>query len=90
MRVIVHERVLKRHPDLSAEDVMCAWRNAFAMQERSGGGLYGTVLVGIGADNRGRLLELVAQVRDDGIAEVFHSMTPPSRKLMAELGMEVR
>ena len=88
MEVLVHKRVTERHPELSESDVVHAWEHAFAVVERSGERIYDTVFAGVGADTKGRLLEFVAQVRYDGVVVIFHSMTPPSRKLLSELGME--
>lgn len=80
----VHPRVGKRHPELSDEDVLSAWGNAFWY------GLRVTEAkdfeVAIGLDGKGRMVEMVAARDDGGEAVIFHAMTPPTKKTMLELG----
>lgn len=85
--VIVHERVTRRHPELTEEDVRLAWKNAFVVQERREGVPNDRVLIALGADARGRMLELIAAEQPEGSILVFHAMTPPSGKMLFELGV---
>ena len=40
--------------------------------------------IGVGMDGKGRLIELVYLVGKEGIS-IFHALTPPTNKLLAEL-----
>ena len=84
MRVIVHERVFKRHPGLSVEDVEHAWRHAFAMQRRIG--LDAETIVAAGSDTRGRILELLGIEAEDLRIIIYHAM-PLTLKVARELGL---
>lgn len=83
-KVIVHPRVHARHPEISDEDVVFAWCNAFAVQVRE----YGSpeFYIAAGADEKGRILELAATELDDGSILIYHAMriTP---KMCKELGL---
>lgn len=62
------------------------WRNAFEWlrRERDDGK---TEYVLLGVDQQGRLVELVARsIGDDGYI-VFHANTPPSSRVLTELGL---
>lgn len=56
-RIIVHDRVSKRHPDVSREDAIRAWRNAMAIVNRT----YNPpdIYAAAGSDGKGRMLELL-------------------------------
>jgi hypothetical protein len=54
----VYERVAQRHAGISPDDIRIAWMNAIKIIERSGGGLPDAVLLAVGFDGRGRLLEM--------------------------------
>ncbi|MDE8703310.1 hypothetical protein PZH32_10110 [Adlercreutzia equolifaciens] len=83
MDIIVHPRVLQRHPDLSEADVLSAWENMISFLPR----LESSPMryIAIGSDPRGRLIEMVAQKASDGTWVIFHAMTPPSKKTLIEL-----
>ncbi|RRF89715.1 MAG: hypothetical protein DUD33_06290 [Coriobacteriaceae bacterium] len=83
--VKVHDRVTKRHPELSVAGIRRAWDNrvAMALRETSEQDFY----IAIGFDDRGRELEMVSVVEDDGTILIFHAMTPPSKKTLFELGI---
>lgn len=83
--IIVDKRVHERHPDISDEDALSAWKNAISMVRRdtSEKDFY----VAVGADMKGRLLELVATESAGGNLLVFHAMTPPSIKTLKEVGI---
>lgn len=81
----IHERIHRRHPELSAADVLTAWDNAFVIAERVDANLPHPTLVALGNDGRGRILELVGAVLEDGGLLVFHAQTPPTKKVLHEL-----
>lgn len=80
---VVHPRVHERHPEISDDDALSAWNNAFefAKRDTSEKDLY----VAVGFDTKGRLIEVVAAREDDGRFLIFHAMTPPSKKTLGEL-----
>ena len=81
MQLIVHPRICKKHPELSDEDIKTAFNGIFRYIRRSDGDL-----VGVGADGRQRLIEMVARCNSDAII-VYHAFTPPTKNVMRELGM---
>ena len=83
----IDPRVSNRHPGLSESDISGAWRNAITVIERSGTSLPDVILVAVGADSNGRLLELVGAMTDGGVVHIFHAMTPPSKKTLQETGL---
>jgi len=86
-KVEVNPRINERHPELLDSDLLIAWCNAFVVIERSGALLPDTILVGIGSDAKGRLIEMVASVTESGTVHLFHAMTPPSAKTLREVGI---
>ena len=86
LRVRVHERVMKRHPELREEDVLHAWRNAFIAQERLDTAP-GTV-VALGVDSHGRCVEMIASTCSADSVLIYHAKTPPTDGIMVELGLE--
>lgn len=87
-RLYVHPRITERHPDLSESDVLAAWENAIAFLPRLG--TDPVRYIAIGADMHGRLVEMVGQKATLGTWVIFHAMTPPTRKTLAELGLGKR
>ena len=86
--LIVHPRVMERHPEIAEPDVRVAWANAIAAVSRIDDEADRLVVLGI--DPHGRLVEMVANRIPDGRWVVFHAMTPPSSKTLAELRMTRR
>lgn len=84
--LIVHPRVVKRHPELDEEGIKNAWNNALVSTPRieKDPDQY----IALGFDNDGRLLEVVATRLSNGDWLIFHAMTPPSNKTFIELGIE--
>lgn len=83
-RLIVDERITRRHHELSDEDVTAAMRQMVAYKQRATG-----EWLAVGIDSRGRLLELVYLFYpEEGAFYMFHAMTPPSRKTLKELRIE--
>ena len=83
--VIVHPRVIERHPELAEGDVRSAWDNQYRCIIRATE--TGSRHVAIGCDTHGREIEMVAVALEGGDWLVFHAMTPPSAKTYDELGM---
>jgi hypothetical protein len=80
----VHPRVSRRHPEIRDEDIVAAMRSMIRYKQRKSG-----EWLAVGMDARGRLLEMVyAYDEEEGFFFVFHGMTPPSGKVLGELGLE--
>ncbi len=86
--LIVHQRVMQRHPELDEASVRAAWENAIASTPRTGAKC--NQHVAIGFDGKARLLEMVAVRLRGGDWLIYHAMTPPSAKTYDELGVERR
>ena len=87
MEIFVHPRIMKRHPEISEDDVFSAWINFVRMEHRSEPNSEHAAAVGF--DKNGRLLEMVAVFDGMGYL-VYHAMTPPSKKILIELGLSRR
>ncbi len=87
VEILVHPRIMEKHPEISENDVICAWNNFARMQHRSEPNSKHAAAVGF--DGKGRLLEMVA-VFDGKDYLVYHAMTPPTKKMLAELGINRR
>ena len=83
--IAVDARVHGRHPEIDDNDVLSAWRNAISLVQRNTSEK--DFLVAVGADMKGRLLELVAAEEEDGTLLIFHAMTPPGVKTLREVGI---
>ena len=84
-RVIVHNRVAERHPEIDEADAICAWRNAIAVANRT----YSPpdIYAAAGVDGKGRMLELLGIELDDGSLMIYHAMKL-TRKMGKELGLQ--
>lgn len=85
-KVEVAERVFLRHPQLTEDDVLAAWRSRLKCQVRLGP--WPPQYIAIGFDGNGRAVEMVA-VYDPGQDKVliFHANTPATKKVKKELGI---
>ena len=81
--LIIDEHALKH--GLEPEDIEYAWRSFVAKMYR-GAPKEGEVIA-VGYDGKGRFIEMVSAERPFGTI-VFHAMTPPTRNILKELGME--
>ena len=79
--VVVHPRVMERHPELSEDDVREAWDNYVCMARRDN-----DQVLTLGFDAKSRAVEMVAK-ESSGDFLIYHAMTPPTRKAMIELGL---
>ena len=83
MTILVHPRIVKRHPEVSEEDVRFAWEHAADRALRVDSPNFPEYLC-VGFDARGRSLEMVGAQTADGWL-IYHAMTPPSKKTLSEL-----
>lgn len=83
-RITVHPRVSKRHPGVSDDDVVSAWRNAVAIVNRT----YAPpdIYAAAGTDTKGRMLEMLGIEMEDGSVLVYHAMKLTA-KMARELGL---
>lgn len=80
----VHPGIFLRYPEVTANDVVTAMHGMIRYKHRPTG-----EWLAVGADGRGRLLELVYQYDDEeDYFFVFHGMTPPTGKTLRELGLK--
>ncbi len=79
----VLDRVTERHPELTKKDVHLAWKNALAsiprLDSRS------LEYLAVGADSKGRLIEMVGRLAPNGDWVIWHAFTPPTKKALKEL-----
>lgn len=82
----VHPRIAQRHPEVTPEDVIEAMRGMVRYQQRPSG-----EWAAVGFDGKGRLVELVYVYNEElDSFLVYHAFTPPTGKMMKELGLERR
>lgn len=82
------ERIHERHPDVTVEDAIHAWRACLVSMPRLG--KEPEEWVGIGMDSRGRLLEVVAIRSESGAWLIKHAQTPPQERIKRELAAKRR
>lgn len=70
--VEVHPRISAKHPDVTDEDVITAWRHAVAMRHRNFDPP--AHIAAAGLDTKGRLIEMVGLEFEDGGILVYHAM----------------
>lgn len=81
----VHKRVCRLHPDLTEKDVLTAWSHIVRSFTRTWTDQRECVAVGV--DGKGRLIEMVAIRSQNGSLLIFHAMTPPTKKVLKEMGL---
>lgn len=79
MRIHVLGRVHERHPELSEEDVVTAFRSVMVDAQRRDG-----AWMAVGLDGRGRNVEILYRVAGADVV-VYHAFTPPTRKFRDEI-----
>ena len=79
--VVVHSRVMRRHPEVSEADVVAVWRNRISWPYRPG--TDPLRYLAIGYDDGDRLLEMCA-VFDVDHWVIFHAM-PATAKFLREV-----
>ena len=81
--LVIHPRVLERHPQLSEEDVRTAWQNAYYEALRPDSPNFPEYLW-IGLDGSGREIEMVGVPTERGWL-VYHANTPLSKRTRDEV-----
>jgi len=84
-QVKVHKRIQELHPEIENEDVLAAWDTCYSSARRSDSAFDDYVV--IGSDKKGRLLQLIAVLESDGSWLVYHAFTPPTDRVLKELGL---
>lgn len=81
----VHPHELKH--GLIEKDILEAWSNYVSMRNRD---IPRTdQIIAIGVDRLGRLVQMVGVIKEDGVL-IYHAVTPPTNKLLMELGWNRR
>lgn len=80
--LVVEEHALKH--GLSKEQILYAWGNFVMRQNRSSPNE--DQIVVIGYDRTGRPLQIIAADKPFGLL-IYHAMTPPTKKILRELGL---
>ena len=86
--VYVHPRISELHPEVTEQDVLDAWESCIKFVPRLD--CDPIEYLAVGMDARGRLIEMIARQTSIGSYIVFHAFTPPTRKMLFELGMVKR
>ncbi|MEK0212197.1 hypothetical protein WM019_08755 [Bifidobacterium mongoliense] len=79
MRIQVLDRVHERHPELSEEDVVTAFRSIMTDAERIDG-----TWMAVGLDGHGRSVELLYKTIGTNVL-VYHAFTPPTKKFIRQI-----
>lgn len=82
IEIVVHEHALKH--DLGSEEIEYTWRNFVVQQHRASPNE--DKILAIGFDQMHRPVQMVARDQGDRVL-IYHAMTPPSEKVLRELGM---
>ena len=83
VRVRVHPRVSRRHPEVATADAVEAFENTLRSRARD---TRPVQWVGVGTDASGRLLEYIAVEDEPDGWWVFHVM-PATKKVLIEVGL---
>lgn len=83
--VVVHPRVMERHPELAEQDVLSAWESCLRAVPRIDRD--SVDYMAIGSDAHGRLIEMLVRQANGNGWVIFHAFTPPTKKALRELGM---
>ena len=86
--VYVHPRVSERHPEIAEQDVRDAWMSCIRFVPRLDKNP--NEYLAVGMDGHGRLVEMIACQVAFGSYVVYHALTPPTRRVLFELGMAKR
>lgn len=82
-KLVIHPRVVMRHPQLTEEDVRYAWENSYYEALRPDSPNFPEYLW-IGEDSRGREIEMVGAPTQDGWL-IYHANTPVSKRTKIEV-----
>ena len=84
-RVVVLDRIPERHPDVSKEDAAEAWSHCLASAPALD--CNPDRYLAIGVDGKGRLVELIAVRKENGLWLIIHAQTPPQEDIKRKLGL---
>jgi len=79
VEIYVLGRIHERHPELTADDVLTAFRSLEVDARRTNGSW-----VCIGLDGKGRDIEMAYVMKGEEIL-IYHAFTPPTKKLVREI-----
>lgn len=85
LEVYVHSHALKH--GLSKEQILYVWENYVASQPREVPNE--DQILRVGYDRNGSLLQMVGRLSVGGVL-IYHAMTPPTSKVIKELGLRRR
>lgn len=77
--VFVLDSISERHPHISKQDVLAAFRARMVSVRRQDGSY-----IAVGLDMKGRNIEMVYVRKNDDVL-VFHAFTPPTKKFLREI-----
>ena len=80
MLIYVSSRIHVRHPELSADDVVAAFRSVMVDAERAR-----NTYIAVGLDSKARSVEMIYKVNQNGDVLIYHALTPPTKKFMKEM-----
>ena len=83
MELVIHPRVLEKHPELSESDIKKAWENSFYQAIRPNSPNIPEYLW-LGDDDRGETVEMVGVPTESGWL-VYHANTPVSHSVRNEI-----
>ena len=83
MDIRVHPRVTAKRPEIGDADVRAAFTSALSKVARTTDPVK---YVGVGIDERGRLLEFIAVETGPDCWLIYHC-APPSKSILKELGL---
>ena len=83
MHVIVLNRIMDRHPDLTREDVLTAFHSIYIDAPRAG---TDNVWIAVGTDERLREIEMIYLIDyTNNRIIIFHAFSPPTKKFKQEI-----
>ncbi len=83
--IYVHPHALKH--GLEKESIELAWRQYFRQRRRAESD--GNQVVSVGIDQKGRLIQMIGVITEDGVL-IYHALTPPTENVLSELGLARR
>ncbi|XCB29263.1 hypothetical protein RQN30_08395 [Arcanobacterium hippocoleae] len=80
----IHKRIQTRHPELSEEEIISAWKHPLAMRYRN----YDqpVFVAAAGSGNSGRLIEMLGVIEENDSILIFHAMEL-TKKMAKELNL---
>ena len=82
MELVVHPHALKH--GVTEDQIVNAWEHFVRMQNRTTPNE--DVILAVDYERGGRMLQMVGRLLD-GCVLIYHAMTPPTTKVLVELGL---